>query len=261
MLSELRMRIPILLNRWSPAWALRLARGAVTALTRVAFFGWSVSCPICEKSFRRFANYNGRTAVMCPKCRTLERHRLLWSLLEHRAVMTSEPRILHFAAEPGIEAKLRTYRNLDYVTADLFDTTASLRLDVTDIDLDDDSFDIVICSHVLEHVDDSNAAMRELARVTRPDGWAVLDTPVFPELEGTFEDWSVVTPRDRQRLFGQFDHVRKFGSDFPAVLHANGWDPFLWDGIQEIPLEPGTPLTSAEGILFGLPSKGEGTNS
>lgn len=198
-------------------------------------------------------DYNGRHRVMCPSCRTLERHRLLWSLLESRGVLDSDLRVLHFAAEPAIETKLKALGRLDYTTADLFDTTAMLRLDVTDIDLPDDSYDVVICSHVLEHVDDYGAALRELARVTRPNGWAVLDTPVFPELKDTFEDPNVVSPADRHRVFGQWDHIRKFGANFPALLEENGWNVFLYDDGGERMISGTTPLTSSEGLICGLP--------
>jgi SAM-dependent methyltransferase len=118
---------------------------------------------------------------------------------------------------------LRAVDGLHYVSADL-SVAADVRLDVTALPFADRSFDAVVCNHVLEHVDDDRAAMNEFRRVLRPDGWAILQSPLDPSRPITYEDPSVKEPADRERLFGQFDHVRLYGRDYYDRLDAAGFD-------------------------------------
>ena len=114
--------------------------------------------------------------------------------------------------------------NIDYVTTDLEMSDVSLRMDITDLLFRDAVFDYVICSHVLEHVDDDRAAMREIARVLRPDGEAVIMVPILHTPDGrTVEDPAIVAPEDRERVYGQRDHVRKYGRDFPQRAAQAGF--------------------------------------
>jgi SAM-dependent methyltransferase len=131
-------------------------------------------------------------------------------------------RLLHMAPERGLESRLRAVDGVDYLSADLVDPAAMVRLDVTKIPYPDQSFDVILCSHVLEHVPDDRLAMRELARILRPSGWAVIEVPPV-RVAKTFEDPSVTDPKERRRLFGQRDHVRVIGDDYPARLEENGW--------------------------------------
>ena len=101
---------------------------------------------------------------------------------------------------------------MEYVSADLDSPLAMANVDITDLPFDDESFDLILCSHVLEHVHDDRLAMRELRRVLKPDGWALLLVPISADV--TFEDPSIVRPSDRLRLFGQADHVRRYGPDY-----------------------------------------------
>ncbi|MFG5410634.1 class I SAM-dependent methyltransferase [Piscinibacter sakaiensis] len=162
---------------------------------------------------------------MCPSCGSLERHRLMQLYFEQRTDLFGEQplRVLHFAPEACFVRQLDGNPRIDYVSADLSAPNAKHRIDITDIPFADDSFDVVICSHVLEHIPDDHRAMRELRRVLRPSGWALLQVPIDPALQLTYEDPSITDPQERERLFGQVDHVRWYGQDYAARLAENGF--------------------------------------
>jgi len=129
--------------------------------------------------------------------------------------------MLHVAPEIAIERQLRRIPELQYLTADLSSPTAMVKMDITDIQYPDASFDVIFCSHVLEHVPEDRKAMRELRRVLRPGGWALLEVPVRGE--ETFEHPSVTDPQERKRIYGQFDHVRIYGTDISMRLEEAGF--------------------------------------
>lgn len=191
--------------------------------------GDAVECPICGGRFRRFVSKHSasgaRPGARCPRCGSLERHRLLWLYLRDGTDLLTRPmRVLHFAPEPGIGEKLRELPGCDYLSADLDSPPAMVRMDVQDIPSADDSFDAVICNHVLEHVPDDRRAMREIRRVLNPAGWAILGVPLQPGRETTFEDPDVHSPAERERVYGQFDHVRAYGRDYAERLEECGFD-------------------------------------
>ena len=132
--------------------------------------------------------------------------------------------LLHFASEWCVERRLRPRVGAGYVSADLEPGKADRVLDVTHLAIDDAAFDAIICSHVLEHVDDDAVAMRELRRVLAPGGWAIVMVPLDLEREQTYEDPSKVTPAEREAAFWQDDHVRLYGRDLPLRLAAAGFD-------------------------------------
>jgi predicted SAM-dependent methyltransferase len=113
--------------------------------------------------------------------------------------------------------------NLDYVSADLNSPYAMLNMDVTDIFYEECLFDVILCSHVLEHVEDDRKAIREFHRVLKPGGWAILQVPVSSELEETLEDTKVETPEERELAFGLKEHVRKYGLDYKDRLESAGF--------------------------------------
>jgi SAM-dependent methyltransferase len=130
--------------------------------------------------------------------------------------------MLHIAPEYGMEPRLRRNLGAGYVTADLTDPEVMVRIDITNIDFPAESFDVIYCSHVLEHVADDRKAMRELRRVLKRDGWGVLQVPIRPGV--TYEDPTIVDPQERLRAFGQEDHVRQYGDDFADRLREAGFD-------------------------------------
>lgn len=183
-------------------------------------------CSCCQRESPEFSPFGvrPRPGAKCPGCGSLERHRLLWLFLSSRTTLLHGDRwLLHVAPEPVLARLLKRAKGPRYVSADL-SRSADIRLDITALPFADASIGAVVCNHVLEHVPDDLAAMREFRRVLRPDGWAILQSPLDPGRETTYEDWSVTDPADRERVFGQFDHVRVYGRDYFDRLDAAGFD-------------------------------------
>lgn len=195
-------------------------------LIRPFYWGNKVECPICGGHFRKFLPYGYGEAMdnrLCPKCLSLERHRLLWLYLKEKTgFFTDNLKVLHFAPEQPFLKCFRALKNLDYTTADIDSPIADLNLDVTEMNIPDNQYDVLICNHVLEHVDNVDKAFSEIKRVLKPGGWAILMVPINPDVD-TFEDPSVTDPEERKRLFGQYDHVRQFGRDYADVLSKAGF--------------------------------------
>ena len=148
---------------------------------------------------------------------------MLWLFLQRRTDLfdLSPKRMLHVAPEPALAWRFKCVANLDYLSADLDARTAMVKMDICEIHCPDNTFDVICCSHVLEHVPDDRRAMREFWRVLKSQGWAVILVPITAPK--TFEDTSVTGPRERERLFGQYDHVRRYGPDFEERLEAAGF--------------------------------------
>ena len=125
---------------------------------------------------------------------------------------------------------IQKHDNIDYLTADLNPEGVMVKMDITDIDYPDSTFDTIICNHVLEHIIDDHKAMSELHRVLKPGGWAILQVPISFSLDKTFEDASVTAPEEREQVFGQCDHVRIYAPDYIDRLEQAGFQvsPFKW---------------------------------
>ncbi len=200
--------------------------GRARAAARVApYLGWRRLCPVCGGSFRRFKTFGvvPREDALCPRCGSLERHRLFWLWVTRSTdLLDGRPkRVLHVAPEACFEPRLRRALGDGYLTADLHDPRAVVKIDVTRIGFPDASFDVVVCSHVLEHVPDDRAAMREIRRVLKDGGWAVLNVPTSGAT--TDEDPGLADPAERLRRFGQEDHVRRYGADYVERLREAGF--------------------------------------
>lgn len=184
-------------------------------------------CPICGWRGLRFLRSPGtaRDRGGCPRCGSRQRHRHLWLWLERESALLGGAAldVLHIAPEPGIEARLRaTTPPLRYRTAEYgAEHGTDVDIDLQAIDLPNDSLDVVLCTHVLEHVPDDGAALRELRRVLRPGGWAVLQVPINGPV--TFEEQPGDDPGLRLERFGQADHVRIYGRDYLERLRAAGF--------------------------------------
>lgn len=183
--------------------------------------------PIDGKSFSKFLPYgyeNQRENVLSPSTLSLERHRLLWLYLkEHTNFFTKPHKVLHFAPEQAFYKRFRKLKHLSYTTTDLNSPLADVKADICDLPFDEESFDFILCNHVLEHIPDDEKAMKELYRILRPGGTAILQIPQDLSREHTFEDDSITDPKERARIFGQYDHVRVYGRDFFDKLRKVGF--------------------------------------
>ena len=182
-------------------------------------------CPICKKSSRKFGKFGRipRFDVRCMHCFSLERHRLIWTYLQRKTDLFdgSLKKLLHVAPERGLGKSLKNYLGEGYLSGDLDSPMAMVQMDITDIKYPDDSFDVIYCSHVLEHVPKDRQAISELFRVLKLGGWAIILVPIT--VEKTFEDPSVKTSKERLKIFGQEDHVRRYGPDFTQRLTKAGF--------------------------------------
>ena len=159
--------------------------------------------------------------VVCLACRSIPRHRIIaWYLGQHLDLLQGK-QVLHFAPEHCL-TRWFARQGVDVTTADLFGP-ADLRLDLTNIDLPDGSYDVIVCNHVLEHVSDYRRALSELRRVLRPGGLLIISFPIDPRYETVYEDPTVVNKRGRIEHFGQIDHLRVFGTDSPRMLEDAGF--------------------------------------
>lgn len=199
----------------------RIERRAAGSTTR----GKNRFCPMCEKHSNKFLDYGfpTREEVMCPHCSSLERHRLLWLFLKQRTDLFSRTsgKMLHVAPEQCLRDHFSQQFGGDYLTADLMAPDVDFTMDIQDIVFPDETFDIIYCSHVLEHVDDDRKAMREFLRVLKKDGWAILLVPITADV--TYEDSSITDPDERLKHFGQSDHVRRYGPDYLDRLVEAGF--------------------------------------
>ncbi|MCK7497583.1 MAG: class I SAM-dependent methyltransferase [Comamonadaceae bacterium] len=163
-----------------------------------------------------------RLDAMCPKCGSVERHRLLMLALQRKQIplrVAEGDRVLHFAPEWVLERLFRSTWS-GYVSADLY-SKADLKLNLERIELPDRSVKLVIASHVLEHVDDFKAS-REICRILHPDGLLIYMVPIVEGWDRTYEDAAVKSDEMRWLHYGQNDHVRFYGHDFRQRIESGG---------------------------------------
>lgn len=208
-----------------------LQRVSAPALKVVGLFlrGNNVTCPIINKSYRKFLPYgriSPRANALCPDSLSLERHRLLWLYLNERTNFFQEKlHFLHIAPEQCFMKKFEAQHEDGYITGDLESPLAKVKMDVHDIPFDDNTFDAAMCNHVMEHVDNDIKAMSEIHRVLKPGGWAIMQVPFFsPVPDITFEDKTITDPREREKWYGQDDHVRLYGKDYADRLRKAGFE-------------------------------------
>jgi len=179
-------------------------------------------CVICQNR-STFVPF-GRKQRICPFCFSHGRHRLLFLYLQTKTTLFKENlSLLHFAPQECLEKKFRNQKNLQYITAELY-VEADLKLDIRDINLPDNTFDVVLCLHVLEHVVGDKKAINEIFRILKPGGWAILQVPLEKDRPETYENWDIVDPKGRLEHFGQEDHVRFYGwRDYKDRLEKAGF--------------------------------------
>lgn len=168
-----------------------------------------------------------RRDARCRGCFSEERHRALRVFLDSWLRDNAPLRLLHFAPEPGLRTWLKGLVGVDYLTADIGRPGVDAWLDMTNLGVRADVFDAVIASHVLEHVADDHAALRELWRILRPGGTALVMVPLDASRRHTFEDPTITAPEARHEAYWQADHVRLYGRDFEDRLRAAGFEVTL----------------------------------
>jgi predicted SAM-dependent methyltransferase len=195
----------------------------------MAFYlkGSKFTDPIDGKSFRKFLPYGyeiQRPNVLSPSTLSLERHRLLWLYLKNETdFFTTHKRVLHFAPEQAFYNRFRQMKNIDYTTTDLNSPLADVKADICNLPFEDNTYDIIFCNHVLEHIPDDTKAIQELYRVLKKGGMGIFQIPQELDCETTFEDNSITDKKERAKIFGQYDHVRVYGRDFFDKLRSIGF--------------------------------------
>lgn len=218
----------LILNTIPRPILIRLSYAARPILA-LALKGNTFTDPIDNKSFRMFLPYGygkQRNNALSPSTLSLERHRLLWLYLKNETdFFTSKvkKKVLHFAPEQAFYKLFRNQKNIDYTTTDLFSPLADVKADICNLPFEDNSYDIIFCNHVLEHIPDDTKAMQELFRVLKPGGMAILQIPQDLKREVTFADDSITDQKERAAIFGQYDHVRIYGRDYFDKLRSIGF--------------------------------------
>lgn len=198
--------------------------------------------PIDGKRFSRFLSYGYgkmRDNVLSPSTLSLERHRLLWLYLKEETSFFEAPLdVLHFAPEQAFYKRFKKLKNLaSYTTTDLNSPLADVKADICNLPFGENSYDFILCNHVLEHIPDDTKAMQELYRVLKPGGTAILQIPQDLSRKTTFEDDTITDPKKRAAIFGQYDHVRVYGQDYFDKLRAIGFTVSEVDYTQKLGTE------------------------
>ena len=202
--------------------------------------GDAVECVLCNQKFREFMAFGVppaevRSNAQCPSCKSLERTRIYWHFLSSKPnFLKTDIKVLHTAPEASLFKKFLGLKNIKYYPIDKFAPGYSYpaptrNMDITSLDFEDDYFDFILSSHVLEHVIEDRKAMKEFYRVLKPGGFGLLQVPIEFDRELTYEDDTIQSPEEREKEFGQYDHVRIYGRDYLDRLKEAGFKVDLID--------------------------------
>ena len=218
--------IKLFLNIFSRGFLIRISF-FVKPILKILMYGSKYKDPIDGNTFRAFLPYGYnkiRKNVLSPSTYSLERHRLLWLYLKNEtSFFKAKLKVLHFAPESALMNQFKKLKNLSYDTIDLNSPIADIKADICDLPFLDNSYDFILCNHVLEHIVDDNKAIRELYRVLKKNGIGIFQVPIDYNRDTTFEDFSITNKKERNKLFGQYDHVRIYGLDFFDRLQKAGF--------------------------------------
>ncbi len=199
----------------------------ITPILRIIFYGKKYADPIDDSNYSKFLSYGYKTVrknALCPGTLSLERHRLLWLYLDKETnFLSSNLKVLHVAPEQVFYKKFKKLKNWEYFTFDLNSPIADIKGDLTSTNFKDESFDLIICNHVLEHIEDDKSALDEMYRILKYNGISILQVPINVKRENTFEDLSIKSKIQREKYFGQYDHVREYGLDFKDRVEQAGF--------------------------------------
>ena len=200
----------------------------ITPILRIIFYGKKYTDPIDDSNYSKFLSYGYKTVrknALCPGTLSLERHRLLWLYLDKETdFLNSNLKVLHIAPEQVFYKKFKKLKNWEYLTFDLNSPIADIKGDLTSTNFKDESFDLIICNHVLEHIEDDKSALNEIYRILKYNGISILQVPMNLKRKNTFEDSSIKSKNQREKYFGQYDHVREYGLDFKDRVEEVGFE-------------------------------------
>ena len=218
--------IGFLLKNFPRSFLQRISKPFFKVIT-LLYKGDAVFCPICKISLRKFFPYGRkvRENALCPNCLSLERHRLIYLYLKNETdFFNKKLNVLHIAPEQCFIEKFKNSKNLNYITGDLNSPLADITMDIHNMPFKNNTFDVVLCNHVLEHVKDDILALKEIRRVLKKGGYSILQVPFYHPLQNkTLEDKSIIDPLEREKKYGQSDHVRKYGKDYNKRLTSIGF--------------------------------------
>ncbi|MCB1592070.1 MAG: class I SAM-dependent methyltransferase [Alphaproteobacteria bacterium] len=240
-------------------------------LRRLLYRGNAIRCPLCEAPVSTYISHGAEFDVLkrrkvvgglvreydqCPACRGADRTRLMMLYLKNVLMVgQKQVRILHIAPDFGLYLWIKRQEKVDYVASDL-DLSRYRHIDniqkadITAMPFPENDFDIVICSHVLEHIPDDRKAMQEILRILKPGGSALLMVPLATDGKGTEEQPNINNPQEQERLFGQWDHVRLYGKDdFIDRLSKVGFAVKPFNGYDQFPDDAESLLLNAEETL------------
>ncbi|MDG1653502.1 MAG: class I SAM-dependent methyltransferase [Flavobacteriaceae bacterium] len=213
------------------------------------FKGTRFTDPIDGSSYRKFLPYGYqkiRENALCPGTLSLERHRLLWLYLERETnFINNAIKVLHVAPEQVFYQKFKTFSHWEYTTTDLHSPLAEIKADLCELPFQDNYYDLILCNHVLEHIPEDQKAMQEMYRVLKQGGTLIAQVPLEENRTQTLEDNSITDKATRTEIFGQYDHVRIYGTDYYTRLESVGFDSHAIDFLKK--------LTSQEKQKFALP--------
>ena len=196
---------------------------------RIKYSGNKVICPCCKSTFREFAIFGNtrRRNSRCPKCESLERHRLLWMYFDHKTSLFKKPlKLLHVAPETVFFKYFKKQKNIDYHPVDIYPhlyPKGTVYFDLLNPDLPDNSFDVIICNHVFQYIEDDKTAIKNIYKLMKPGGWAILQVPIDTTKKVTYEDSSITDPLEREKAFGLKEHVRYYSYDYADKLRDAGF--------------------------------------
>lgn len=219
--------------------------------------GKNVECPVCKKCFITFLPFgikNKRPNALCINCLSLERHRLIWLYLTKETDLfqrREKTSLLHVAPEPCFFKIFKKCKSIDYYPVDKFEEgyrypSGTKNMDITDIPKENNYFDAILCNHVFEHIPEDHKAMKEIFRVLKVGGWAILQVPIDYDLKITVEDATITSPQAREQAFGQFDHVRQYGLDYKDRLTKAGF--------KVSPIPYSESFSKKDKFKYGLPN-------
>ena len=218
--------IKLILNTFSRTFLIKISF-VFQPILGLFLKGNQFTDPIDGKSFSTFLPYgynNLRKNALSPSTFSLERHRLLWLYLKNETgVFSKKIKLLHFAPEQAFYKSFKKLSNIQYDTIDINSPLAMIKADICDLPIKDNTYDFILCNHVLEHILDDNKAISELHRVLKKDGVGIFQVPIDMKKEFTFQDDSITDKKERNKIFGQYDHVRVYGKDYFTKLKNAGF--------------------------------------